>query len=116
MTIKRKAPAPEQKTAPVRRRAAPAPAKTIRRAAPTPAPTQARRRRIQPMGGHMPFPPEDCRRPDKIIRNDDGGVWIDINICRGYCPKMCEKALKLKKMPNAHLHYHDEVKALNGEL
>lgn len=39
-------------------------------------------------GGHIPCPP-DCHRADKRFVCNDGGAWIDIQICLNTCPSQC---------------------------
>lgn len=44
---------------------------------------------VKNIGGHLPHPPLDCKRPQFIFTNF-GVLWIDLGICVN-CPDRCER-------------------------
>lgn len=53
----------------------------------------------KPVGGHLPFPPKDCHRPDFIRKFTEKNVpWIDLSICIDCTQKCLRRKEYLQQM------------------
>jgi hypothetical protein len=49
-------------------------------------------------GGHMPSPPDDCKRPQTITFDGRTGLnWIDLGVCTLACKKKCKRWEEYRK-------------------
>lgn len=55
-------------------------------------------RNLNILGGHMPHPPDNCKRPQQIVVDPRTGIpWIDLSICTIACKKKCKRWEEYKK-------------------